>query len=126
MQGIDTNILVRFLVKDDQKQFQQALELMKSIPIIYISPIVLVETIWVLTHCYNIPSKKQCEKLSKLLKMRRFFTDNQRHTLKAIRDYEKGFDFADAMIGHHNTFKCSTTWTFDKKAGQLSEFDLIK
>ena len=126
MQGIDTNILVRFLVKDDQKQFQQALELLKSISIIYLSPIVLVETSWVLTHCYNIPSKKQCEKLGDLIKMRRFFTDNQQLTLKALNDYEKGFDFADAMIGHHNTFKCSTTWTFDKKASKLAEFSQIK
>ena len=126
MQGIDTNILVRFLVKDDRKQFRQSLELLKSISIIYISPVVLVETMWVLTHCYHIPTKTQCEKLSALLKLRRVFTDNQPLTLKAIRDYEKGFDFADAMIGHHNTFKCSTTWTFDKKAAKLSEFSLLK
>ena len=72
------------------------------------------------------PSRKQCEKLSDLLKMRRFFTDNQSLTLKAIRDYENGYDFADAMIGHHNTFKCSTTWTFDKKAAKLAEFSLVK
>ncbi|WBA81508.1 hypothetical protein [Endozoicomonas sp. GU-1] len=32
MDGIDTNVLVRYLVKDDLKQHQQALALLKALP----------------------------------------------------------------------------------------------
>ena len=126
MQGIDTNVLVRYLVKDDPKQFQQALDLMKSIDIIYLNPIVLVETVWVLTHCYHIARERQCEELTKLLAMRRISTSNKALTQKAITDYRKGYDFADAMINHHNTLTTSKTWTFDRKASRLDHFCLIK
>ena len=40
MNGIDTNILVRYLTADDQTQYQQVLKLLKSESAVYISPIV--------------------------------------------------------------------------------------
>ena len=45
MEGIDTNVLIRFLVKDDPQQYQQVLSLFIEMPKVYLSPIVLVETV---------------------------------------------------------------------------------
>ena len=127
MDGIDTNVLVRYLVKDDLEQYQQALSLLKALPKIYLSPIVLVETVWVLSHFYKVKADKQCNKLRDLLCLNCIMTDDRQAVLSAIEDYASGYDFADVMIGHHNTLKkCKTTWTFDRKASKLSEFSRIE
>ena len=126
MQGIDTNVLVRYLVKDDLSQYQQTLTLLKTLPKVYLSPIVLVETIWVLSHFYEVSRERQCEKLRELVCIQRFAMENRQAVLKAIEDYARGFDFADAMIGHHNSTRCRTTWTFDRKASKLNEFSQIQ
>ena len=126
MDGIDTNVLIRYLVKDDPLQYQQAVALLKSLPKIYLSPVVLVETVWVLSHCYQVTLERQCEALRELVGTRNFWVDNRQGTLRAIDDYAKGYDFADAMIGHHNqTNNCGTTWTFDRKASKLAEFSPV-
>ncbi|WP_257264922.1 PIN domain-containing protein [Endozoicomonas sp. ONNA2] len=127
MDGIDTNVLVRYLVKDDLKQHQQALALLKALPKIYLSPIVLVETVWVLSHFYKVNAEKQCQKLRELLCLQCIMTDNRQAVLNAIVDYTNGYNFADAMIGHHNNLrKCKTTWTFDKKAVRLKQFTRLE
>ena len=63
MVGIDTNILVRYLTGDDVDQYQKVMTLLRSHKKVYIAPIVWVETVWVLTHCYHISRERQCEKL---------------------------------------------------------------
>ena len=126
MNGIDTNILVRYLTADDQTQYQQVLKLLKSEGAVYISPIVWIETVWVLTHCYHISVERQCEELAKLLEIEIFIVDNSAEVLKALNAYHKGYDFADAMIGLNNALHCKTTWTFDKKAAQMSEFTRLE
>ena len=126
MDGIDTNVLVRYLVKDDLEQYQQALSLLKALSKIYLSPIVLVETVWVLSHFYKVKAEQQCQKFRELLCLHCIMTDDRQAVLNAIGDYANGYDFADAMIGRHNTLKkCKTTWTFDRKASKLAEFSRI-
>lgn len=122
MNGIGTNILVRYLTADDQTQYQQVLKLLQSESAAYISPIVWIETVWVLTHFYHISIERQCEELAKLLEIETFVVDNPAVVLKALKAYRAGYDFADAMIGLNNALHCKTTWTFDKKAARMSEF----
>ncbi|MFK0573261.1 PIN domain-containing protein [Endozoicomonas sp.] len=127
MEGIDTNVLVRFLVKDDPQQYQQALLLLTETPKIYLSPIVLVETVWVLSHFYQVKRMRQCEILKALMYQQCFVTDYRQAVLDALGDFERGYDFADAMIGHHNRSRqCKVTWTFDRKASRLAAFSLIQ
>ena len=115
MEGIDTNVLIRFLVKDDPQQYQQALTLFIEIPKVYLSPIVLVETVWVLSHFYQVKRLRQCEILRAFMCQQGIVTDDRQAVMAALDDYEKGYDFADAMIGHHNSsHQC-------KKTGPLTE-----
>ncbi len=48
MIGVDTNILVRYLTKDDEKQWKQASEIIESGEQCFIANIVLCELVWVL------------------------------------------------------------------------------
>jgi predicted nucleic-acid-binding protein len=46
--GLDTNILVRYLTKDDEKQWMQAAEIIESGEQCFVANIVLCELVWVL------------------------------------------------------------------------------
>ncbi|WP_257254606.1 PIN domain-containing protein [Endozoicomonas sp. SESOKO3] len=126
MEGIDTNILVRYLVRDDENQYQQTISFLKNCNKFYISPVVLVECVWVLTHFYQVSPAQQCQKLRAVIQLQKCLTQDYQATLKALDDYTNGYDFADAMIGHHNGLQCKTTWTFDRKASRLSQFSLLR
>ena len=58
MLGIDTNVLVRFLVRDDREQFERARRLIRRElgggETVLISLLVLLETEWVLRNRYNV------------------------------------------------------------------------
>ncbi|WBA82877.1 PIN domain-containing protein [Endozoicomonas sp. GU-1] len=125
MDGIDTNILIRYLVRDDEPQYQQVLNFLTGCQKFYISPLVLIETVWVLSHFYRVDPEQQCQKLRAVLHLQKCVTDHCPETLKALDDYQQGYDFADAMIGHHNKQQCVTTLTFDRKASRLPEFSLL-
>lgn len=126
MVGIDTNILIRYLTGDDKEQYQKVLTFLRAEKAVYISPIVWVETVWVLTHCYRISVGRQCEKLGGLLDIETFIVDSPEAVLSALAVYQQGYDFADAMIGHSNAQQCETTWTFDKKAARLNVFSRLQ
>ena len=71
MLGIDTNVLVRFLVQDDLEQFEKARKLIKREVAagrrVLINQLVLMETEWVLRSRYSVPKAKIIEALSELL-----------------------------------------------------------
>ncbi|HCF30315.1 MAG TPA: twitching motility protein PilT, partial [Cyanobacteria bacterium UBA11049] len=46
--GLDTNVLVRYLIRDDESQWQQASELIESGQLCFVANIVLCELVWVL------------------------------------------------------------------------------
>ena len=48
MVGLDTNVLVRYLTRDDESQWQQAKEVIESGQLCFIANIVLCELVWVL------------------------------------------------------------------------------
>ena len=71
MQALDTNILVRFLVKDDEKQADAVFSLFKKAEWhrekLFVSLIVLLELIWVLDSLYKVPRDKLLCAISTLL-----------------------------------------------------------
>jgi predicted nucleic-acid-binding protein len=48
MIGLDTNILIRYLTKDDEVQWQQAATMIEAGETCFISNIILCEIVWVL------------------------------------------------------------------------------
>ena len=71
MLGLDTNVLVRFLVRDDAEQFERARRLIRrevgrGEPVL-VSLLVLLETEWVLRSRYALPKADILAVLSSLL-----------------------------------------------------------
>ena len=107
MLGIDTNVLVRFLVRDDEAQFEKARRLIRreigAGEDVFVSLMVLMETEWVLRSRYSLQKAQIMEAISRLLDA----TEVQLEDEPAIEETlfiwkDSAADFADCLIGAHN------------------------
>lgn len=96
MIAIDTNIIVRLLTKDDEKQYTISRELFETRDI-YIPDTVILETEWVLRYAYDFDSSQICNAFRKLFGLPNVNLTNQYVVVKAIDWHENGLDFADAL-----------------------------
>jgi len=128
MLGIDTNVLVRFLIRDDETQFEKARKLIKREVStghrVFVNQLVLMETEWVLRSRYAVPKNQIIEAISGLLDA----TDIQFEDEPAIEEAlfmwkDTTADFADCLIGTKNRrIGCRATASFDLKAAKLPGF----
>lgn len=128
MLAIDTNVLVRFLVRDDEVQFDKACRLIKREGAagrpIFISLLVLLETEWVLRSRYGLSKKLMLAALSGLLDADDVFLENEPVIEEALFLWKEATaDFADCLIGaQHRRLGCRATASFDAKALKLPGF----
>lgn len=131
MIGLDTNVVIRYLVQDDKKQSAVASRFIeKSLTTDapgYINHIILCEIVWVLQRCYSVNKQQVREIIEGLLTTKQFIVEDVEVAWKALRSFDaNNADFCDALIGQENTHSgCEHTVTFDKKAASLPGFDLL-
>lgn len=120
MIALDTNVLVRFLVEDDARQSAAAAVLIEravqSNDALYVSGIVLCETVWVLTGSYRVPRLDVVKTLQDLLRAKHLTFDNPDRLARAVDSFAIGRgDFADYVI-REDAFAagCSSIATFDR------------
>lgn len=123
MIGIDTNIIVRLLTRDDPEQFDAAVRLVKASGPdrqLFVNPIVIAETIWVLERIYKTDRATARRQVAGLL---------DTVEIKVPEAMQMGSwsewlqsphpDFSDVIIAGLNSANgCETTMTFDRKAAQ--------
>jgi predicted nucleic-acid-binding protein len=128
MLGVDTNVLVRFLVRDDEVQFERAQKLIKleiaAGRRVFISLLVLLETEWVLRSRYSLPKNLIIEAISRLLDAADVRFEDEAAIEEALFMWRDAtVDFADCLIGAQNRrLGCRATATFDTKASKLPVF----
>ena len=128
MLGIDTNVLVRFLVRDDEAQFERARKLIKRELAagrrVFVSQLVLMETEWVLRSRYSLPKTSIIETVSNLLDAADVRFEEEPAIEEALSVWkDTASDFADCLIGAQNRrLGCRATATFDVKASKLPGF----
>ena len=128
MLGIDTNVLVRFLVQDDEAQFEKAHKLIKREVSaggrVFVNQLVLMETEWVLRSRYSVPKNQIIKAISGLLDANDVQFEDEPAIEEAIFIWkESTADFADCLIGAKNRrLGCRATATFDLKASKLPSF----
>lgn len=131
MIGLDTNVLVRYLMKDDLKQFVKAEKLIESAIIkkesLHLCLVVICEVVWVLKYHYKLTKEEICSFLGMLLHADHIEIENREVALNSFSDYQTSqADFADCIIGHTNLSEgCVTTYTFDAKAVKLTSFSKL-
>lgn len=132
MIGLDTNVVIRYLVQDDPAQAKQATACIEAWiaqkMTLRICQITLIEIYWVLERCYKLKKPELIAILSMLLQTRQIQVEHDDIAWQALRDYEHSkAGFSDCLIGRQNAhYECSFTYTFDKEtAKQLATFKLI-
>jgi predicted nucleic-acid-binding protein len=103
MIAIDTNVLVRYLVRDDPKQAHRAKacidRLEESEDRAFVSEIVLCELAWVLKSRYGFSRDDIAQTLSQLAAARQLSFDSTDNIIRAIKSFRSGAgDFADYLI----------------------------
>jgi predicted nucleic-acid-binding protein len=128
MLGLDTNVLVRFLVQDDQSQFERARHLIgresRTGGGVLISLLVLLETEWVLRSRYNLTKPEILTAFSELLASIEVHFEDEHSVEAALFAWkDASADFADCLIGaRHRALGCRATASFDTKASKLPGF----
>lgn len=129
MIGLDTNILVRFLMVDDPAQSARAARVMETLSEEepgFVSVVVLAETVWVLDRFYRQDRATIADVVQELLSSDSLALEHSAAVawaLGATRD--QGADFADALIGAIAAEAgCERTLTFDRRAARLPGFTL--
>lgn len=125
MIGLDTNVVVRYLVQDDPEQSVYANQVIEKAieqgEVLVISQITLCEVVWVLERCYSASRKELIDVLNQILQTQQLQIEHDTVAREALRDFENnaGVDFSDCLIGRKNISRgCSFTYTFDKNAGK--------
>lgn len=112
MVALDTNVLVRLLVRDDEAQFQSAYSLFHDQEV-YIPDSVLLESEWVLRYAYEYPPESVCSAFRRVLGLKNVVVEDPTRIAKVLAWHVAGLDFADALhlakSEHLPSFK-----TFDK------------
>jgi predicted nucleic-acid-binding protein len=118
--ALDTNVLVRFLVEDDERQSAEAAALVeRAISVgdaLFVSDIVLCETVWVLSGSYRIARAEIGATLRDLLRARHLAFESTDVLARALDAFVRGKgDFADYLIRERaRVAGCDTVATFDR------------
>jgi len=128
MIGLDTNVLVRYFVADDEEQGARAQRLIESRCTAedpgFVDRVALCELIWVLSRGYGYRRSDVARVIAGLLGSSDVIVEDPDAVRNALRAYERGgADFSDALIGYVNIARgCEVTATFDRQAARLDGF----
>lgn len=131
MIGLDTNVLVRYIMQDDPRQSAKATTLMESLKVDrpgFVGVVSIVELYWVLTSCYDLTNDQVRQALDILLRTREIVVDRADEVLRALKVFESGkADFADCLIERMAASAgCEQTMTFDSGAAKHAGMTLIR
>lgn len=128
MIGIDTNVIVRYIVQDDPKQTKAATKLIeqscsKDNPG-YINHIVLCEIVWVLRRNYKLDKQSICQVIEQIMRTDRLLIEDIQLVWKALEAFkETKADFADGLLGQRNLQAgCQYTATLDNAASATNGY----
>ncbi len=131
MKALDTNVLVRFLVRDDKRQAETIYRVFKKAEsdreVFFVPLLVVLETIWVLESVYKIPRQEILDSVNELILMPILKFETQPAILSFISSArETKMDLSDLLIAHSAKFSgCECVLTFDKRASNFRLFELL-
>lgn len=132
MIGLDTNVLVRYLVQDDPAQAATAARAIEDVAAkgekLVISPVVLCELVWVLESAYAEPRKRVADAIERVLRTTQFEVLERDLLWMACDEYRRGpGDLADYYLGRrHRDAGADVTLTFDQALKASKHFRVLK
>lgn len=117
--AVDTNVLVRAVVRDDEKQARTATRILKEAEIIAVSLPCLCEFVWVLRSVYNFERPEISAAIRALVNTANVAV-NRPAVEAGLAIFNAGGDFADGLIAYEGSWLGAETFvSFDKKAVSL-------
>ncbi len=121
---IDTNFILRYLIKDNRKQFlevQRYIELAESKEVVLkITSEVVLEVEYVLRKIYKVPRQEISETLLVFLKNDIFIIEKKTAFIRALSIYaKKSIDLVDVLLFEQARDEKSRILTFDKDLQRL-------
>jgi predicted nucleic-acid-binding protein len=131
MIGLDTNVLVRYVLRDDMQQAEVVDKLIEKCITehiqIMISLLTLQETEWVLRACAKIEKAPIISLFKTLLESADVLTESEEILEEALLHFENSnADFSDClMVAQYRHMACDYMVTFDNKAAKIEGVILL-
>lgn len=130
MIGLDTNVLVRYIMQDDPKQSPLATGLVESLSADapgFVTQVSVVELYWVLWSAYGLDRAQRGSAIDGLLRSKEIIVESAEVVWKALRVFQAGnADFADCLIERAAANAgCTRTMTFDRGAAKACGMQLV-
>lgn len=130
MIALDTNVLVRLLVSDDQAQARVAAKFFDSLAPSNSGLIcreVLIELVWVLERTYGFGRVEISRSLYELIDSSEIVVEDVDRVLNVLNEYQTSKnDFSDLMIRSvATTFGATHVVTFDERFARIDDVELL-
>lgn len=131
MIGLDTNVLVRYITQDDDKQSALANLLIDSLDESapgYVTLVTVAELNWVLESVYDVTRQQFVKVMQTLMSLDNIKIDQIAVVASAVRIFDASqADFSDCLIERLSASAgCARTMTFDKKASKILGMSLVE
>ena len=118
MRAVDTNVLVRALVRDDPASARRAEALLREHSV-YVPVTVMLELEWVLRSRYGYPAAVIAQAIEKTAALEKVVIGEREAVIAAAGKLARGWDFADAL--HHALSRgCDNFVTLDADLAKRS------
>ena len=130
MTGLDTNVLVRYIMQDDPRQSPQATRLIESLTAEapgFVALVSVIELTWVLSSAYELGREQLVAALEALLRTREIVVERAETVWKALRVFRvTRADLADCLIERAAAAAgCERTMSFDRAAVKACGMTLL-
>lgn len=130
MTGLDTNVLIRYMLRDDPAQSLRVDEVIEQLTESdpgFVSAIVVVEIAWVLQKVYQFPDHEIAAAIERLLQIDVLVVEHRQEVYLAVVALKRRRGhFADALIGAiARQAGCRRILTFYRKASRLPGFEPV-
>ena len=127
--GVDTNVLLRYLLRDDPGQFDRAAQLLEALTPQspgFVTHVTLAEIYWVLGRARHLERAAVLAVIRRLVHTAALEFEDGETVVRALQLAEDGADFPDALIqGSMEQFGASETVTFDQDAAERLGWRLL-
>ena len=120
MIAVDTNLIVRYLTRDDPEQSTRAMAVFGGDEAVFVSTTVLLEVEWVLRAAYGFDRERVADALRAFAGLPNLAVEAPGALVTALGWAAHGMDFADAL--HLAQAEgCEVFLTFDQRLATLAE-----
>ena len=131
MIALDTNVLIRYLTRDNPEQAEAARALLQGLTTDnpgFICREVVIEVVWVLERSYHFTRERIANIVVELVATDTLVIEDDNDVAQAAAVYREGSaDFSDLMIlAAANRVGAQPLYTFDRRFARLDGTELVK